>query len=115
MFKGLGNLADMGKMLAKAQQLKTEMIEAQAELEGMTVEAEAGAGLVKVTANGKGKVQQVHIDPSLLINSEQGVLQDLIVTAVNAAKEKAEDLSREHTKKLSEKFGFPLNDADLGF
>lgn len=111
MFKGLG---DMGKILAKAQEMQAEMGNMSNELREMTVDAEAGAGLVKVTATGEGEIRRIHIDPSLLTNDEQEILQDLIILAVNTALVKAKDLSRQHMQKISEKFGIPLPENGLG-
>jgi len=107
MFKGLSNLGDMGKMLAKAQELQSEMGSMKKELETMTVEAESGAGLVKVTATGKGTIKNITVDPSLIKEGEKGVLEDLVVSAINSALAKTQDLSQQHMQKLSEKFGLP--------
>lgn len=108
MFKGLGNLGDMGKMLAKAQELQSEMGNMTQELDNMQVEADAGAGLVKVVATGKGNIKSIDIDSSLMQEAEKGVLEDLVMSAVNSAKEKAETMSQTHMQQLSEKFGIPM-------
>ena len=56
MFKGLGNLADMGKMMKAAQEMQTKMTALQEELNTMTVVGESGAGLVKATSTAKGEL-----------------------------------------------------------
>ena len=53
MLKGLGGLADMGKMMKAAQDMQTKMAEMQEELNRITVVGESGAGLVKATATAK--------------------------------------------------------------
>ena len=50
MFKGLGGLGDMGKMMAKAQEMQSKMAELQENLHTITVVGESGAGLVKATS-----------------------------------------------------------------
>ena len=44
------------------------------------VSAEAGAGLVKVTATAGGKLKSVQIDPSLFVPGKQKVVEDLTVS-----------------------------------
>jgi DNA-binding YbaB/EbfC family protein len=77
------------------------MARADAELESLEVEGEAGAGLVRVTLNGKGAARAVHIDPSLLKPDEAGVLQDLLVAAVNDAKRKADERAQQTMKEVA--------------
>ena len=51
MFKGLGAMGDMAKMMKTAKDMQTRMTDLQEEMNDMTVTGEAGAGLVKATAN----------------------------------------------------------------
>jgi DNA-binding YbaB/EbfC family protein len=99
-------MGNMGGMMKKVQEMQTKMQEMQKELETKTVEAEAGAGMVKVTMNGKQIVQSIDIDPSLLSSDEKEVLEDLIKAALNQAKEKVEEMSAEEMKKITG--GIPL-------
>jgi DNA-binding YbaB/EbfC family protein len=62
----------------------------QEDLGGLEVEGQSGAGLVKVTINGKFEARAVKIDPSLLKPEEAEILEDLIVAAFQDAKSKAE-------------------------
>ena len=65
MFKGMGQLGDMAKIMKQAQEMQGKMSEAQERLDDVEVVGEAGAGLVKVTATAKGEVKALNIDPSL--------------------------------------------------
>ena len=56
MFKGLGDMGDLSKMMEAAQQMQTRMAELQEGLTRLTVTGEAGAGLVKDTATAKGEL-----------------------------------------------------------
>jgi hypothetical protein len=56
----------------------------------LEVEGQSGAGLVKVTVNGKFEARAVKIDPSLIKPEEAEILEDLIVAAFQDAKSKAE-------------------------
>ena len=57
---------NMGDLMKKAQQMQEQMQKAQEEIAKAEVTGESGAGLVKVTMNGRHDVRKVDIDPSLL-------------------------------------------------
>lgn len=92
-------------LLKSAQEMQSKMGDLQAELLNIEVEGKAGAGLVAVTANGKGEVKKVSIDPSLLKPEEVKVLEDLLVKAIQEAKTKAEERLAERFANLA---GFSL-------
>ncbi|MEL0049127.1 MAG: YbaB/EbfC family nucleoid-associated protein, partial [Gammaproteobacteria bacterium] len=73
---------DFGDMMKQAQRLQAQMQETQAEIAKMQVQGESGAGLVKVTMNGRHEVSRVEIDPSIL-GEEKTVLEDLLAAACN--------------------------------
>ena len=89
MLKGLGNLGDMAKMMAKAQEFQAKMAEAQAAVEALEVEGEAGAGLVKAWVSGKGELKRLAIDPSLFVPEDREAVEDLVVAAIKTAQERA--------------------------
>ena len=70
-------MKDFMGMMKQAQQLQTRMAEVQQELENLTVEGKAGAGLVTVTLSGKGDMHGLVIDPSLVNPDEKEILEDL--------------------------------------
>ena len=76
MFKGLGGLGDMGKMMKAAQEMQTKMTALQEELHTMMVVGESGAGLVKATATAKGELTALEIDPSIFNPEEKEVVED---------------------------------------
>jgi hypothetical protein len=85
---------DMGQLLEAARGLQQKLAQAQERLSRVTVEGEAGGGLVKVTATGRLEVLSVRIDPSLLEPSELEMLQDLVAAATNVALRKARDAAQ---------------------
>jgi DNA-binding YbaB/EbfC family protein len=99
-------MGNMGNMMKKVQEMQNKMQEVQKELEGKTVEANAGGGLVSIVMNGKHQVQSINIDPSLLNQDEKEVLEDLIKASLNQAKEKVDEMSSEEMKKVTG--GLPL-------
>jgi hypothetical protein len=109
MFKGLGGLGDMGKMMKAAQEMQTKMAQLQEDLDGMTVTGESGAGLVKATATAKGELTALEIDPSIFNPDEKEVVEDLILAAIKDAQSKAQDRSQEEMRKLTEGMGLPAD------
>ena len=65
MFKGLGQMGDMAKMMKAAQEMQGKMAQMQEDLASLTVTGESGAGLVKATATAKGELTGLDIDPSI--------------------------------------------------
>jgi len=96
--KGFGNI---GNMMKQMQQMQTQMQEVQAKLETLEVEGHAGGGMIQATVTGKGRLRRVVIDPSLLTADEKEVLEDLIVAAVNDAKEKADKMAEAEMGKVT--------------
>jgi DNA-binding YbaB/EbfC family protein len=109
MLKGLGGLADMGKMMKAAQEMQTKMSDLQEELAQLTVTGESGAGLVKATSTAKGELVGLDIDPTIFNPDEKEVVEDLILAAIKDAQSKASDKSQEEMRKLTEGMGLPAD------
>jgi nucleoid-associated protein EbfC len=81
---------DLMKMMKQAQEIQGRMQKMQEDLVSLEVVGQSGAGLVKVTLNGKLEVRALKIDPSLIKPDEAEMLEDLIIAAFQDAKGKAE-------------------------
>lgn len=99
-------MKNFGDMMKQAQGLQQKMEEMQEKIAAMESEGSAGAGLVKVTLNGKGYASKVEINPDMFREDEKEVLEDLLTAAINDAKSKLEDQSQEQMKAMTE--GLPL-------
>ncbi len=106
MFKGLGNLGDMAGLMKQAKEMQSKMEEAQAEINELQVEGEAAGGLVKAIVNGKGVLQSLDIDPTILREDSKEITEDLIVTAIANAQSRASDQAQKRMNELTE--GMPL-------
>jgi nucleoid-associated protein EbfC len=93
---------DMMKMLGKMKEVQAKMKEAQDKLVHVTATAEAGAGMVKATVNGKKQVTKLAIDPDIIKAEDREMLQDLVVAAINKAMEEVDILAKEEIKKSTE-------------
>lgn len=100
-------LGDMMGMMKQAKQLQEKMQEMQDEVASMTIEGSSGGGLVKVTVNGKGEMQAIHIDPSLLKPEEAEILEDLILAASTDARSKADATLQEKMQEMTGGLNLP--------
>jgi DNA-binding YbaB/EbfC family protein len=94
-------MKNLGQMLKQAQAMQSKMAEMQEKLAAVELTGAAGAGMVKVTLNGKNELRSVKIDPSLLDPKEVEVLEDLIVAAFNDAKGKVDAYMAEEMAKIT--------------
>lgn len=93
-------------MMKKAEELQKNMQQMQEQLGQATVDGSSGGGLVTVTLSGKGEMKGLKVDPSLFKEDDVEVLEDLIVTAHNEAKTKAEQMMQQ--KMAEATAGLPL-------
>ena len=76
---------DMNKLMQQAQQMQEQVQKMQEEAAEQTAEASAGGGMVKVTANGAGRVLSIAISAEAIDPSDPEALADLVLAGVNEA------------------------------
>jgi hypothetical protein len=86
----------------KVREMQTKMQEVQDSLAQIKTSAEAGAGMVKVTVNGKKQVLSLDIDNDLFNPNDKEMTQDLIIAAVNKALIEVEELAKIEMQKVTE-------------
>ena len=91
----------MSALLAQAQQVQQQLMEAQESLANSEVHGQAGGGLVQVTMKGSGEVVGVSIDPKVIDPSDPETLQDLIVGALADASKQVTILAQSRLGPLS--------------
>lgn len=107
---------DMNALLQQAQQMQEQMMGAQQELAGATVDGTVGDGLVTVTLTGTGELAGVKIRKGSFDPNETEDLEDLIVAAYRDAKAKADALAAEKLGPLAGGLGGEAGPAgQLGF
>jgi nucleoid-associated protein EbfC len=92
---------DIQHLMRQARKLEKAMADARASLDQVSVEAEAGGGLVKVRMDGRCSLLKIEIDPKAIDPSDKALLEDLVAAAVNAGAEKARAAADEHLKKAT--------------
>ncbi|MGH7858498.1 MAG: YbaB/EbfC family nucleoid-associated protein [Candidatus Binatia bacterium] len=88
-------MPDLGALMRQAQKLQENVQKVQEELATMTVDAQAGGGMVAATVNGQFELVKLTIDKSVVDPADIGMLQDLVIAAINQAVAKMRDLSKE--------------------
>ena len=96
----------LSNLMRQAQQMQENMQKAQAELAEIEVTGESGAGMVKVTLNGRHEARKVSIEPKLLGEDKQ-MLEDLLVAALNDAVRKIAARSQEKYSGLMSGLNLP--------
>ena len=94
-------MKNLAGMMKQAQQMQSKMQDMQAKLESLELTGESGAGLVKVTMNGKSDMRRIKIDPKLVDPADTEMLEDLILAAARDAKAKVEAAAAEEMQKVT--------------
>ncbi|XID92109.1 YbaB/EbfC family nucleoid-associated protein [Paenibacillaceae bacterium WGS1546] len=92
---------NMNQMMKQVKKMQEQMLKAQEELGNKTVEGTAGGGVVSVTVNGHKKVLDIKIKPEAVDPEDVEMLQDLVLTAVNDAMTKADELANQDMSKYT--------------
>ena len=97
----------MGDMMKQVARMQRKMEEIQQDLASKTVEGSAGGGMVKVTANGNQDIIAVKIEKEVVNPEDVEMLEELILSAVNQAKEKAAELQAKSMSALTGGLNIP--------
>jgi DNA-binding YbaB/EbfC family protein len=95
--KGPGGMGMMNQL----QKLQEQLAQAQAQLAEETVSASAGGGAVEVTVTGDQRCTAIKIDPEVLQDADVEMLQDLFLTAFNAALDKSREMAAQRLGPLA--------------
>lgn len=96
----------LGQIMRQAQQAQEAMQRMQAELAQTEITGEAGAGMVKITLNGKHEAKKVEIAADALQESKD-FLEDLVAAAINDAAHKLERNAAEKMAKVTGGMNLP--------
>ena len=91
----------MADLFGRMMEMQQKMAAAQDALGERTVTAEVGGGMVRVTANGKGRVTALAIEPAAVDPDDREMLEDLVISGVNKALEEAEALREQEMRKTA--------------
>lgn len=114
MFGQLGNIADLMRNAGKLRESVAKATEALGQLQ---VEGSSGGGAVAAKVNGRMEMVALRIDPKLLADGDAELLEDLVMSAVNAAMAKARDAAAQSLASVAGGLPmglFPGGDAPIG-
>jgi len=92
--------------MKQAQQMQTQMQEAQEELGNLEVQGEAGGGMVSLVMTCRHEVRGIQIDAALL-GEDKDMLEDVLVAAFNDALRKVEKTTQEKYSGMTAGLGLP--------
>jgi DNA-binding YbaB/EbfC family protein len=99
-------LPDLRSLFETAQRIQAQVGKVKDELGAKVVEAETGGGLVRCSANGRGEVLSVTVDP-VLMGGDKKMVEDLVVGAVNLALERSRQLAQDELSRATGGLGIP--------
>ena len=100
-------MSGIGKLMKQAARMQQQMEQIQADLARRTVEGSSGGGAVKVTAKCDGTVSAIKIDPQAINPADAQLLEDMLLSAVNAALAQAKEISTAEMGKATQGFSLP--------
>jgi nucleoid-associated protein EbfC len=86
------------QMLAQFRQVQEKL---EKQLDGLSVEASAGGGMVSVKMNGQKQLTELRIEPDVFKSKDQEMLQELILAAVNEANRRVDEELSKQVKDLT--------------
>jgi len=100
-------MPNLGKLMKQAQEMQAKMAKMQEELAQVEFEVSSGGGMVTVKMNGQQDVLAVIIDEEVFKDGDKEMLEDLIVAAMNEARQKAADIAKEHMSQITGGLNIP--------
>lgn len=100
-------MKNLAGLMKQASQMQSKMEEMQTRLQSMEIDGESGAGMVRITLNGKGDLRRIKIDPKIVDPADTEMLEDLILAAHRDARDKADANSKAEMQKLTGGLNLP--------
>ncbi len=103
---------NMADMFGKLTEFQKRMDEVKQQLNELEVEAEAGGGMIRVTANGNREITSIKLDKDIVDPNDVEMLEDLITAGINQAIKKAEEAAQDKMAELTK--GMLPGGMDIG-
>jgi len=91
----------MGKYGKTFEDMQKKLQKLDVDLKERVVEAAAGGGMVKVKVNGGEEVVDIKIEKDVINPDDKGMLEDLVLAAVNEGIKKAKKLREAELAKIT--------------
>ncbi len=106
-FGNLGNIPGLGNMMKQVQKMAEDTQRLEQELADDRIEATSGGGMVRAVVNGKGELMELKIARDVVDPDDVEMLEDLVVSAVREASEKAAQSKAERLSELTGGISIP--------
>ncbi|MFF4652815.1 YbaB/EbfC family nucleoid-associated protein [Streptomyces sp. NPDC001380] len=94
-------MADLTSLLEQTRQVQEDLVNAQQDLAGATVDGHAGNGLVRALVSGTGELQDLEMSDQVFSLGDPAELAALVLAAVRDAQTKVTRLQQEMLSPLS--------------
>lgn len=84
-------MADLQQIMQLGQQLQGRLQQLDTDLADRSIDASAGAGMVRVTVDGRGFLRSLDIEPGVFADHDADFLAELILSAISEAQRRADD------------------------
>ena len=91
----------MGKYGKTFEDMQRKLQKLDVDLKERVVEAAAGGGMVKVKVNGGEEIVDIKIEKDVINPDDKGMLEDLVLAAVNEGIKKAKKLREAELAKIT--------------
>jgi len=98
---------DMIKIMQQAQQVQQKLAQLQDELAKQSVTSSVGGGMVTATMNGRQELLALKIEKEVIDPRDPGILEDLILSAVNDVLQKTKEMTKGEMTKLTGGINIP--------
>ena len=96
------------QILEMGQQVQARLAQLQTELAQKTVSSSSGGGMVTATADGRGRIRAIKIDPAVANGGDVEMLEDLVLAAVSEAQTRAQELYDGEMRRVSGGLSLPF-------
>ena len=103
---GMGGM-NMQQAIKQAQKMQEDMQKMQQQMQEAEFEATAGGGMVTAKVNGNHELLAITINPDVVDPDDVEMLQDLVVSAVSAAFQKATDSAQQKMSQITGGMNLP--------
>lgn len=101
-------MTNFQQILQMGQQVQARLSQLQSELGNKTVTCSSGGGMVTATSDGRGRLRELKIDPTVVDARDVEMLEDLILAAVSEAQKRAQQIYEEELQKVAGGFPSPF-------
>jgi hypothetical protein len=105
--KGVAFRGGLSELMKQAHRIQEKLEKVKEELKTQTWTADAAGGKIKVTINGAKEITAVAVDKEIVNPEDLETLQDVLVSAVNAALKLADDQINAATEAVTGNIHIP--------